>query len=268
MICHIERYFDKGFLLKEEHIRKIFDITRKRLKEKDINEEIRFGVYRNDDLFFEENSVDALLEEENSKRNKIRKIEIKVVAEKLDFSLVFCKQNGASIEIESSDRDFAFLIFSDLKEYLLTEVLVFRLWWKHLENGRFFIFLLPMFVLLWLLFNIITPTSEEKIQAIIASSDISEKINFLIKERENRVPNLNSMKWYLYFFFAIILTSAFWTGIFEKFSFLTCSNIFCFGKESELYEKYCALRSKIVWGVLIGGIVAGLAVNYIWKYVQ
>lgn len=268
MFCSIERVFTKGFLLKEEHVRKIHNIIKKRLQERNVSEDILFGVYRTDDLFFETASVDKLLEEENSRRNRIHKVEIKITSDILNFNLSFCRKKGVQINIKSKDRDFAFLIFSDLKEYLATEVLIFRFWGKNTEILRIFSLFLPLLLMTWLLTKILSfaPTHEE-IQRVIASSDIHDKLNFLIEKKQLDSFG-GTVKWTMYITIFLMLLFTMWRIISDKLSFLMCFNVFCFGKESERYEKYCSLKKQIIWGLIICGLLVGVFVNLICKWID
>ena len=64
--------------------------------------------------------------EENSSRNAIKRVEVESQATAYKMSLRFDPKDNTALAIESNDRDLAYLLFSDIKEYLNSEVCKFR----------------------------------------------------------------------------------------------------------------------------------------------
>jgi hypothetical protein len=257
MKAYLKQNFKKGYLLTEETIIKISDIILKRFKETGIKEELNYKVYRKDSLVYETTDYKKFLEEENSKRNLINKLDIYHNCDNLKFKLTFDKEEGVNLEIEASEKDSAYLLFSDLKEYLSTEILKFRGFkFEKLKLERY---IMPVFMFLFMIFTfsfISRPKlTESQINHILSTDSTNVKINYLVQNSLStfKLKNL----WYL--FIAIVVVAILATSTTELLDTVYPRNIFYIGKEIARYDKHCSIRSKIIWGIIIALIVSIIA---------
>jgi hypothetical protein len=170
------------------------------------------------------------------------------------------------LEIEANEKDFAYLLFSDIKEYLSTEVMKFRTFlFKDVIADRL-LFPLVMMIVMILSFNSIDSStlSQNELSKLLNTNAIEEKLNFLIRNTQRKINTSN----FLYILFGVTMlyvlgiTSL---GLLDK---IFPRNIFYLGKEIVAYDKICSIRSKIIWGIIIAmiiGIISGLVVFGITK---
>ncbi|MEB3901853.1 hypothetical protein ODI84_16905 [Pseudomonas putida] len=117
MKAYLETSFKKGFLLTEEGLIKLDDIVRKRLFPAEPSKTLKYKVFRVDGMLLEFDVPAEVVSEENSSRNAISRLEVSYAGDS-KFQLVFDPKKEVELEIESDDRDLAYLLFSDIKEYL------------------------------------------------------------------------------------------------------------------------------------------------------
>ena len=122
--AYVKHKFDKGFLLRDEDLTKLLDFVKVRAAEVNAADRIKIKVYRSDSLVYESPSLEPLRAEENALRNRLTRVQVLLDHTELKVNFDFDAEENISIEIESTDRDRAYLLFSELKEYLNTEVLV------------------------------------------------------------------------------------------------------------------------------------------------
>jgi hypothetical protein len=182
--------------------------------------------------------------------------------------LVFEKDDGCYLIIESDDKDIAYLTFSDIKEYLNSEVLKQSpININKLVNDKLFSMFIMLLSMLCGLFTVVVTKyrpSQEIVHKLIESTDINEKMNFVLNYYINTHP-------------ASVLTSLFF-GIATSFIsiFLICltlkklypQNIFYFGKEVLHHDRIQDLKSKFSWVIATGlfiSVIGGLIANSILK---
>ena len=107
--------------------------------------------------------------------------------------------------------------------------------------------------------------SETSVDNILQSTDINEKINFLIERENNKYSNDAKI-------IPIIMTIALSLMIFRdnivKFTLYFCpTNLFLFGKEIDRYKKRLDIRSKLFWIIIIGLIIS-IAGSFIVQKIQ
>lgn len=264
--AYVKQTFRKGFFITEESIIKIHDIITKRLKEKNLDGKLTYKVYRKDSLVYETADHQEITKEENSVRNSITRVEINHKCEHLLFKMSFAKDEDTHIEIETTEKDFAYLLFSDIKEYLTTEVLRFREF--RFQDSKFEKALLPllsMVMLLALFWMLDKPKlSDTEFRELLNSESTDNKINYLISNSRER---LNSSKFWsttsVLVFGSILLLA-----VVEIADSIYPRNVFYLGKETSRYDNLCSIRSKITWGIVISfavSTIAGLIVYYMTK---
>lgn len=250
----------KGFLLTEESLIKLDDIIRKRLTSTPNFTGIQFKIFRADGMLVEFDNPTSVAAEENSSRNAIKRLEILSQGSNYKLSLKFDPKENTDLNIEAHDRDLAYLLASDIKDYMNSEILKFRSFSfdAALSSKNIFpLILLPM--MFFSISSIKEPQKTEKIAAVLASSDIQAKLNFIIESQPHQ--DTSSFKWYLL---------AAMVGVFSLF-FIGAGldkayprNIFYWGKAAQSYDRLSSLREKIVWGIVIAfviGIASTVAVD-------
>lgn len=261
MNAHLETSFKRGFLLTEESLIKLDDIVRKRLTAADPQAGVRLKVFRADGMLVEFDNPSGVAAEENSSRNAIRRVEIYSSTEVYKISLKFDAKENTTLEIEANDRDLAYLLTSDIKDYVQSEILKFRSFTfdSALTSRNIFPFvMLPMMFLSFA--SIKEVPSPEVMSALIASDDVQAKLNFLIDSRTSQDPGV--FKWYLGGIVALLVSLFFAGSLLDR---AYPRNVFYWGKQAQVHDRLLRLREKIVWGVIIAfviGIFSTVAVDY------
>lgn len=262
MNARLRTNFERGFFLTEENLIKINDIIKKRLSPVDTNIEPTFRLTRADGMVVEFSNPNSVAEEENSTRNAIKRIEIFSVSEDHKIILTFDEKEETDLIIESTNRDLAHLLASDIKDYINSEVLKFRSFkFTSLLNSQAAIPILMTALALMGFYGIKESPNQEMIELILESTNIHEKLNFLIENRA--AQNLNYSKWLVLglipIFFSLILLGPMLDKAYPR-------NIFYWGKKTQSYDKIKDTRGKIFWGIAIAfliSVVSAYFVNYI-----
>jgi hypothetical protein len=87
-----------------------------------ITSPIEYKIYRSDSLVYDTNDYFQITKEENGKRNRIKKVMVSCKDARLDFALSFEVEEGIALSIETDNKDFAYLLHTDVRDYLITEV--------------------------------------------------------------------------------------------------------------------------------------------------
>lgn len=266
MRAFIKRSIEEGFVLEEEHIVKIADICRRRISEKEITSAIIYKVYRADALVYETEDHSIITKEENGKRNRIKRLWVGCKAENLDFSLDFDRIDGIGLRIEADERDFAYLLYSDIKDYLTTEVAKYRKFsFKNIFNSGNALLFIMIPLLLWIFYTISHGKLDASaIQQLMDATDIHNKLNYLI-EVERRRSGLGEA-WVMTFPAIGVAAIAMLIGpLLDRYFPI---NVFCWGKEEDEYKKKLLVREKVIWGVIISfamSAMASLAIYFLTK---
>jgi hypothetical protein len=261
MNAHLETTFKQGFLLNEEALIKLDDIARKRLLAVDPSAKIGFKVFRSDGMLVEFDSPSAVAAEENSNRNAIKRVELLSSGETWKLSLKFDPKENTTLEIEANDRDLAYLLASDIKDYLQSDVLKFRSFSfdSALSSKNAFPFLMLPF-LLFSLYSIKEAPKPELVASVVAGNDVNAKLNLLIESRASQ--DVGPMKWYFGGMLLILIVLYLLGSILDK---AYPRNVFYWGKQAQAYERLLRNREKVVWGIVIAfviGIASTVAVDF------
>jgi uncharacterized membrane protein len=261
MNAHLEANFKRGFLLTEEALIKLDDIIRKRLLAADPQAAIQFKVFRADGMLVEFDNPSAVAAEENSSRNAIRRVEILSAGTAYKLSLKFDPKDNTDLAIEANDRDLAYLLASDIKDYINSEVLKFRTFGfdSAMSSKNIFPFLMLPFLFITVS-NIKETPNAETVAQVLASNDVQAKLNLLIESRLGQDPG--PLKWYLVALVALLVILFFLGSLLDK---AYPRNIFYWGKLAQAYDRLLGLREKVVWGIVIAfviGIASTVAVDY------
>ena len=124
----VHKSYRKTFKLDEGSLRKLTETLRehiKKLSEKDC--QIRYTAYRADEYFFETDELDKVLEDDNSKSRRIRRLLIRII-EKDESSDLDTKEDRSlalidfdvddskpiRVTVRGNDRDWCFLLAEDI----------------------------------------------------------------------------------------------------------------------------------------------------------
>jgi len=260
MNAHLETTFKRGFLLTEETLIKLDDIVRKRLESADPLAKVSFKVFRADGMLVEFDTASLVAAEENSSRNAIKRVEILSSANFYKLSLRFDSKEGTTLEIEANDRDLAYLLASDIKDYVQSEILKFRSFTFDSALGSKNAFPFLMLPFLFYSLSSIKYAEPEVISSVLESTDLLTKLNFLIESRSSQDPGFS--KWYvagmIFILFTLFFLGSFLDRIYPR-------NIFKWGKQAQIYDRLLGHREKVMWGIVIAfviGIASTVAVDY------
>ena len=266
-------------LIDEERLRKISDIISKRFQAADVQDEINYTIYRTDGLYYVTPNLDDILKEDNSSWQKISRVLIQNKV-KGEISLeVNITRSDISLDIQGEDRDFVFLIFSDLREYISHEVIS-----KGMPQ-RLSIFVPGIiaacigsaFVMLLLSNSNVykDPNMTEQFTTALQSNDVNKKLDYLItslskpKESDKPIPTTTAISVSLGAGALILLVITGMLFIPNPANSGTKSlgnNAFLIGKEIEQFRNRREFRSKIIWVVIVGFIVSLLSSMVWWAF--
>jgi len=233
--AYVEHVFSGGFLLDEGRLRKISDLIENRSGEGSLI----FKVYRGDSFSYETSNIDDVVNEDNEDWRAIKRLDLRLVENHdLDFDLSFSDQ-GVSIFITGPVRDAVFLVFSDVKEYMSSDVIIRApMRDKTAMNISVFMMLLVMVVIIYSTYSAHELYDERGYQAVTESGSVNEKLNFIIEIGKNKSDSLPNYWMMIALFFPIIIA----TGALRKiWNFLFPSNVFIFGDRKKKYEDRIAL---------------------------
>jgi hypothetical protein len=233
---------------------------------------IVYQVFRGD-FYFTTQNIQDVINEENYEWKKLEQIKI-TSGERGIFmvELTFTRKgrhswesNKAKLEIEGEDRDFIYLLFSDLRQYISNEVsvnsrkpaMVFRL----LTTLSILLALsLPLYVYgQWL--DAQTPPTLNK-NAALQSPDVIQKLNYLIQKDSISGTSLLLVVAYVVAALSLLLFSAY--KIAKLTEYLFPENIFLFGKEVPAYNRKLEIRKNIFWAVIVASVISILTGLLVW----
>lgn len=262
MNAHLETNLSKGFLLTEENLIKLDDIIRRRITVVDPAALIKFKVFRADGMLVEFDNPAAVAAEENSSRNAIKRVELISTNAAYKLRLKFDPKDNTDIEIEANDRDLAYLLSSDVKEYLHAEVLKFRSF--SFDSALTSRNLLPFFMLPFMgltLFMIKEGPNSALVSGVLKTTDLHAKLNFLIEQRM-QAQDPGTFKYAMFGIMGTYIALLFVGGILDRYF---PRNIFYWGKVALAYDRMLATREKVIWGIVVAfviGIASTVAVDY------
>lgn len=265
MGAHVEHKFDKDFLLDEERLRKIRSLIDERLTKSGVTAKPLYKVSRGDSFFYETESIEDVIKEDNEDWRRVTRLEIKFEEkDRLKFAVTF-SGGGVTLLMEGADRDDVFLLFSDLKDYLENEVATRGLLSNRVSRVLPTLLLLGFIGFLLLIGYIFgdNPTKELR-NVTLQSTDVVEKLDYLIKYRSvggsSVVLGLVIAGMVVY---GIVIF-----GLSKVAGFCYPRNDFLFGKRQESFNKKKSIVSKIFWGIIVTlavSVIAGLIVWWVTR---
>ncbi|MEO2260425.1 hypothetical protein ABGV43_26340 [Paenibacillus amylolyticus] len=266
MAAYVDYKFKRGFLLDEESLRKIHDILIKRVSLH--NGTIMYHLFREDAYSYKTTDVNDLINEENKKGCKIVDLNILVstIDNKFEFSWNFSSE-GSRLKIEGEDRDFVFLLSSDIKDHFNNNIATSLVSsYKILDINLPKIFMVMTLLYLMCSFFIFPSSlqSRKSVEMAINSKDILEKLNFLIKDTKLSLGFETPYFWPLLGMMLYMILDL--SGIVPYvIKVLFPTNLFKIGKEKDQQEKLKKLKYNLVWGVLISFLIGAGASLFVWK---
>jgi len=265
MKAYLKTEIRNGFIFTEENLVKLNDICKKRMLEKNIYDKMQYKIYRADSLLYETNDYNIISKEENSKRNYIKSLSLFVKEDILDFNLSFDKKEFISLSIETDDKDFGYLLYSDLKDYITTEIAKLR---KFEFSKRLFPIMsfLLIVAMMFILFNSFRSPllNDYEFSQLLKSGSIENKLNNILLENR-QLTDYSSIKLILPILFIGFIIFFFFGKMLDK---LYPLNIFYWGKEAIKYDRIVNIRGKLIWGIIIAFVIstaASLIIFYITK---
>lgn len=261
MSAYVDHTFHKGFILDEARVRKVHDLITSRLAKLDGPPELKIRVFRGDSYVYETSSVDEVLKEDNDDWRAIARLEFFAeVGDVFTFLLRFSSRE-TSIFMVGDDRDAVFLIFSDVREYLLASVLTGIPVSKDVIRVIGILgMLIGMAGFFWSLIGSIKPDHVGIVNAI-ADKDILRKINYLIGRGDIKQISLFPFGWVVLMVLSTVGTVS---GMFEiAWQLIFPANLFLFGQRKVIYDRRRALLGKVFWGIFVSlavSVVAGIII--------
>lgn len=255
MAANVEYNFKNHFEIDEEKIRRIHSIIKARVPSETVSE-IGFTVTRADNLIYLTFEINDVINEANDSISKITSLEINSKDELLNLSVIFNDKSGASLKVTGEDRDNVFLLSSELKEYISKEVTTLKKWGVLEPRTMMSIMLLSMMVFIcYQLTTEAAKISEESIKPLLTSTDVNEKLNFLIESKYNSsgMSSTTILPMFLLLGFFITITTL---PITKLIDFIYPRNIFMLGKQTSIIEKKRKLKSNIFWVIIVGGALS------------
>ena len=262
MNAYVNHKFKSGFLLGEEAIVKIHDLIETRAKELSPEAKPKLKVYRSDNSVYEADGIGDLRNEENAKRNRIQQVDFLVEDDQMKLTLSFENESLPSLKIEATDRDKAFLLFSEIKEYLHTECLILRRPFS--DRKESLVSLIGLMVaqagmLIYFVLKSLFPSEKRRaIEEAISSPEATEKLNALLQDKLSTDKEAPMVLGGMIGLVILIFVGGY---VIQK---IYPSSVFYLGKEIESYDRLKSNRSKWIWGIGISFIVSFIAGLVVW----
>lgn len=257
--------FNKGFILSETELTKICDIIDGRIKEK--NYLLKFRIHREDNILIHYDDKHSVLTEENSKTNRVSRLEIFSENQKFNINLVFDKNDSVELSISSDDRDIVNLLSSDLRSYLKADVLILR----SIKTIQFIKIIIPILmiaslaIMTFFMYELTSVINPDEVNHILSSSDLHQKINYLITRNIDKNVSFETLRILPILSGSIILLFlSLIIPIRKVINYIFPVNIFYWGREKGRYDKHKEIKKQIIWGIIVAFIVSILA-GYVMK---
>lgn len=178
---------------------------------------------------------------------------------------------GVNLEIEGDNRDLVYLLSSDLKQYISSEVAIMN---DVSKKGLIWItniFLLLLFISpsyayhLWAVRRGYYKTS---VDMTLKSQDVQEKLNFLIERTTNILPPVFIGLLLMTFAIAVIFIVNERGGVRKLVDYFFPMHAFLFGKEMVQYNRRMNLKKNIFWVIIVGSVISLITGFAIWKFTK
>ena len=276
MGAHVEHTFARGFILDEERLRKLVNLILIHVDPDKRGGLLQFVVFRGDAFSYTTADIGDVLSEDNADWRRITRLDIKTATVEPIELLLKLSSDGTILQIEGSDRDRVFVLFSDLREYLSEEVNRAVVAPDRTIKGVFtLIALAAIFWLFWDTGQSEWPQSYEaayraRARRALASRNLEDKLNVIIApyaappldaRLTHRSPWLVPTCLTVTVLLMLMLGNNFHHTI---VAFVFPSNVFVFGAQKHRHDRRAKLISNILWTVAIGGTVSLVTGYIVW----
>lgn len=256
----------KGYTLDEGRLRKIDEILKTRSKHIEGQSRQTFKVYRSDALVYTTTDLHILLAERNDKSQHIERVTIGLASDDtFELSLDF-DQTGVYLDVEGNDRDFVYVIFSDIRNFiehnastLNNRDLPFKV-----TNALVFAFIaVSITPLINITYKMTSFRPPIRYEDALNSSDVLIKLNYLI----SRTPPIALGKNLLFSMSLLLAASAvmiFRRPIYLLIRYLFPLNIFLIGEEIGHTARRANIRNSIFWVVIVGSTISTITGFFVW----
>lgn len=293
MGAYVDYKFKKGFILDEEKLRKVNEIIITREKNLEIKSAIVlkplpiFKVYRKDTSTYTTTDIQDIILEENFEFCKIERLKIDLYIPRLEipytdqgplarreteldkyiFILTLDFDKGTTtLHLEGDNRDYVFLFFSELRQYISEEIDKISKISNDapLITSTFGLFLTVVSLIIVLLSMTQPKFSGMNIQSALNSTDILQKLNFLLSRYDFSTSSTAFIVFIIISFFGmlLIMTSRYWVP--DLLREIRPEYQFLFGKEIFRNQRRKSIYDKILWGIIISLIVAVIGGLITW----
>lgn len=261
MGAHVEHRFEGRFLLDEERIRKLKDIVDVRTDTLVGDNKLGFKVYRADSFYYETNLIEDVISETNEDWRKIERIVLFLKVDPVIDFKIDISSGGVTLHIVGEDRDAIFLLFSEVKNYMVNEVVV-----KRIYSGWIPASLVFMTFIFVVAFNKLRSISRDEmsqaaLNKALNSDGVVEKLNYLILRQSeggaDHVSNYVIIGGFAFVFYIVFLNG-------KVMNFFRPANVFIFGRGKEKFERQQELAEKVIWVVGVGFAVSIIASAVVW----
>ncbi|TDB26390.1 hypothetical protein ATCM_01130 [Stenotrophomonas sp. ATCM1_4] len=276
--------FERGFCLTEEGLRRIQAIIKERIPRDCI---VTYVVTRGDAFTYRTKEIDDVLDEVNDATRQVVALEVEAQPERVDreeggagevsfrLMLVFrsartsasyWEHAGCTLEIQGADRDAAYLMLSELKNYISSDVANLRRFDK--SNVELFAAIIALVLLLTgVAVYILKPEFGAHVlagaaQEALKSTDISEKLNYLISVEAKR-RSLSGLAVVCVLAGVVAFGSS--AVVSKTLGRFFPTDIFAWGKRKQKYDSDVELRGKLFWGLAVAFAVSIVAGVVVWR---
>ena len=250
MGANVRAKLGPSFMLDEERLRRLHQkISERSAALKDVFD-FEYRVLRADTYSYTTQKIDDILAEANAGHERIVEINIQSTKDsQIDHHLSF-SDDGIAFRIDGDDRDAVFLLFSDVKEYIVSSIVRRRL--LNMFSGRW----IPR--ISSLLFGVVSLIVIIGIyrDSVPAADDADAKLDFLVQQQ----IMINDFLPYMFGLMALVLILLFLVDMLPSIaSKIWPPHLFLIGGEIGRYEKRKRIQERVVWGVVVAFIVSALA---------
>ncbi|MGB2578708.1 hypothetical protein AAIR98_000627 [Elusimicrobium simillimum] len=263
--------YPQNFFLNEQKLRKIIDVITDHTKKLNTPFRIQYKVFRDNDSFYESESLDELLSDDNTLSKKIRKISIYLYItepkkeEKNEtniLALSFGKRREIPIllDVEYSNKQWCFILLDDLDTQIK----------RTLKNSFHFsgtifgaIDVLAFFLLTALIIALAISNAMISIPENIFNLPLEDKIDYLIRATAPFKPT-NKFSIFAGTLLGIIPFSFLVFSPISKGLKFFSSSTFYWGDERVYFDKKQKIINYIFFGVILT-IIIGIITTFITK---